>query len=79
MMMAQVTGLELGEYIHCNGDVHIYLNHLDQVREQLSRTPGKLPKMKINPEVKDIFSFKVEDFELVDYNPQPSIKAEIAV
>jgi len=79
MMMAQVTGLKLGDYIHCNGDVHIYKNHLEQVKEQLTRTPRKLPKMKINPDVKDIFSFKIEDFELVDYDPLPSIKAEIAV
>ncbi|OQA52123.1 MAG: Thymidylate synthase [candidate division WS2 bacterium ADurb.Bin280] len=79
MMMAQVTGLSLGEYIHTNGDVHIYKNHFDQVKEQLSRTPRKLPTMKLNPKVKDIFKFEYEDFELIDYDPWPAIKAPIAI
>ncbi|MBI2037433.1 MAG: thymidylate synthase [Candidatus Magasanikbacteria bacterium] len=79
MMIAQVSGLEPGEFIHTFGDVHIYRNHFEQVKEQLSRTPKKLPQMKINPDIKDIFGFKFEDFELVDYNPDPPIKAPIAV
>lgn len=79
MMVAQVTGLEPGEFIHTFGDVHIYNNHLEQVKEQLSREPKELPKMKINPEIKSIFEFKFEDFELVDYNHHPPIKAPIAV
>jgi len=79
MMVAQVTGLEAGEFIHTLGDTHIYHNHFEQVKEQLSRTPGALPKMKLNPEVKDIFDFKYEDFELVDYVAQPHIKAQVAV
>lgn len=79
MMLAQVCGYQYGEFIHTFGDAHIYLNHLDQVHTQLERTPRPLPKMKINPEVKDIFSFKYEDFELVDYNPYPHIKAEVSV
>ena len=79
MMMAQVTGLELGEFVHTFGDVHIYLNHQKQVNEQLSREPKALPKLKINPDVKDIFGLKFEDFELIDYNPHPPIKAPVAV
>ncbi|MDE6117979.1 MAG: thymidylate synthase [Duncaniella sp.] len=79
MMVAQVTGLEPGEFVHTLGDTHIYHNHFEQVKEQLSRTPGALPKMKINPDVKDIFDFKYEDFELVDYVAQPHIKAQVAV
>lgn len=79
MMVAQVCDLEPGDFIHTFGDLHIYKNHFDQVKEQLSREPRALPKMKINPAVKDIFGFKYEDFELVDYNPHPSIKAPIAV
>lgn len=78
-MMAQVTGLEPGEFVHTLGDTHIYHNHFEQVKEQLSRTPGVLPKMKLNPEIKDIFDFKYEDFELVDYVAQPHIKATVAV
>lgn len=78
-MMAQVTGLECGDFVHTTGDTHLYLNHLKQVDIQLMRTPRPLPKMKINPNVKDIFSFKYEDFELTDYNPWPHIKAEVSV
>lgn len=79
MMMAQVTGLELGEFIHTLGDTHIYLNHLEQVETQLARTPRALPTMRINPEVKDIFGFKYEDFTLEGYDPWPGIKAPISV
>lgn len=79
MMMAQVCGLQPGEFIHTFGDVHIYLNHLDQVNELLSREPRPLPRMRLNPEVKDIFSFRYEDFTLEDYNPYPPIKAEVSV
>jgi thymidylate synthase len=79
MMIAQSTGLELGEFIHTFGDVHIYNNHFDQVREQLAREPKTLPTIKINPDVKDIFGFHFEDFELQDYDPYPAIKALIAV
>ena len=78
-MMAQVTGLEAGEFIHTTGDTHLYLNHLEQAKLQLTREPRALPKMKINPDVKDLFSFKYEDFELTDYNPWPHIAAEVAV
>jgi len=79
MMLAQVCNLELGDFVHTLGDAHIYLNHLEQVNLQLSREPKDLPKIKINPEVKDIFNFKYEDFELIDYNPYPGIKAPIAI
>jgi thymidylate synthase len=79
MMMAQVCDLEPGEFIHSFGDVHLYNDHLEQAKLQLTRTPGPLPKMKINPEVKDIFSFTFEDFELLDYHPQPHIKANVSV
>lgn len=79
MMLAQVVGLEVGEFVHTFGDLHLYLNHIEQAKEQLSRTPRPLPTMKINPEVKDIFAFKFEDFTLEGYNPYPSIKAPIAV
>ena len=79
MMMAQVTGLKPGEYIHTNGDVHIYKNHYEQVKTQLKRKPYPLPTMKLNPKVKDIFKFRFEDFELVNYKCHPGIKAPIAI
>ena len=79
MMVAQVTGLQPGEFIHTLGDTHIYLNHIEQVKLQLSREPRSLPKMVINPEVKSIFDFKYEDFSLQDYNPHPHIKGAIAI
>ena len=79
MMMAQVTGLEAGEFIHAPGDAHIYTNHFEQVKEQMSREPRALPKMTLNPEVKDLFSFQYEDFTLSDYNPHPHIKGVVAV
>ena len=79
MMIAQVTDLEPGEFIHTLGDAHLYNNHLDQVREQLSREPRQLPTMRINPEVKSIDSFVFEDFELVNYQPHPHIPAPVAV
>jgi len=79
MMVAQVCDLEPGEFIHTLGDAHLYSNHLDQTELQLSRTPYPLPKMKINPEVKNIFDFKFEDFELVDYKYHPHIKGAVAV
>jgi len=79
MMIAQVCDLKLGDFVHTLGDAHIYLNHIDQVKEQLERSPKPLPNMKINPLVKDIFNFKYDDFELVDYDPYPLIKAPVAV
>jgi len=79
MMVAQVTGLKPGEFIHSFGDAHLYLNHLDQAREQLSRRPYPLPAMRINPAVKDIFAFRYEDFALENYQAHPTIRAEIAV
>ena len=78
-MMAQVTGFEVGEFIHTTGDTHLYLNHLDQARLQLTRTPRPLPRMKINPDVKDLFSFRYEDFELEGYDPWPHIAATVSV
>ena len=78
-MMAQVTGYKAGDFIHTTGDTHLYLNHLDQARLQLTREPRQLPVMKINPDVKSIFDFKYEDFELEDYDPWPHIKAEVSV
>lgn len=79
MMMAQVCGLEPGEFIHTLGDAHIYTNHLDQVREQLSRTPRELPRMSINPDIKDIFGFCYDDFSLEGYDPHPAIKGQVSV
>lgn len=79
MMIAQVCGLKPGEFIHSFGDTHIYTNHIEQVKLQLTREPRPLPILKINPDVKCIFDFKYEDFELVDYNPHPHIKGEVSV
>ena len=79
MMMAQVTGLQAGEFIHTFGDVHLYSNHMEQAKLQLSRKPYPLPTMKINPDVKDLFDFKYEDFTLENYQHHPAIKAPVAV
>jgi thymidylate synthase len=78
-MMAQVTELKPGEFIHTLGDAHIYLNHIEQVKLQLTRDPRALPVMKLNPAVGDLFSFSFGDFELMNYNPHPHIKGEISV
>ena len=78
-MMAQVTGLRAGDFVHTLGDAHIYLNHLDQVHLQLTREPRSLPQMVLNPEVKDIFSFQYEDFQLLNYDPHPHIAGVVAV
>jgi thymidylate synthase len=79
LMIAQVCDMEPGEFIHSFGDVHLYNNHFEQAKLQLSRTPFDLPQMKINPDVKDIFDFKFEDFELLNYQSHPGIKAAVAV
>lgn len=79
MMVAQVTGLEACDFVHTMGDTHLYKNHFEQAQLQLTREPRKLPRMVINPEVKSIFDFKYEDFQLVDYDPHPHIKAEVSV
>jgi thymidylate synthase len=79
MMVAQVCNLRLGDFVHTLGDAHLYLNHLDQTREQLSRVPRNLPVMRINPEVRSIFDFRFEDFALENYDPHPPIKAPVAV
>lgn len=78
-MMAQVTGLKTGDFIHTTGDTHLYLNHIEQAKLQLTRTPRELPQMKLNPDVKNLFDFRYEDFELLNYDPWPHIKAEVAV
>jgi thymidylate synthase len=79
LMVAQVTGLDAGEFVHTLGDAHLYLNHLEQARLQLSRSPTPLPKMTLNPAVTDLFAFRYEDFSLEGYDPHPHIKAEVAV
>lgn len=79
MMMAQVTGLEPGDFVHTTGDTHLYLNHLEQARLQLTREPRPLPTMRLNPDVKSLYDFKFEDFELVGYDPWPHIKADVSV
>jgi thymidylate synthase len=79
MMVAQVCDLEPGDFVHTFGDVHLYSNHVDQAQEQLTREPRALPTMRINPNVKDLFAFRYEDFELVDYEPHPHIKALVSV
>lgn len=79
MMMAQVTGLKAGDFVHTLGDTHIYMDHLEQVKLQLTRDPRSLPTMRINPDVKDIFSFKYEDFQLENYDPHPHIKGKVSV
>lgn len=79
MMMAQVCGLQAGEFVHTLGDAHLYQNHLEQARLQLTREPRALPKMHINPDVRDIFAFKFDDFTLSDYDPHPHIKADVSV
>ncbi|MDR1097989.1 MAG: thymidylate synthase, partial [Tannerella sp.] len=79
LMMAQVTGLQAGDFVHTLGDAHIYTNHLEQIKIQLSRAPRSLPLMLINPEVKNIFGFRYEDFELMNYDPHPHIKGEVSV
>ncbi len=79
MMIAQVTGLQPGDFVHTFGDAHLYANHFEPCRQQLSRTPRPLPEMKINPAVQSIFDFRFEDFQVLGYDPYPSIKAPIAV
>ena len=79
LMMAQVTGLEAGDFIHTTGDTHLYLNHLEQARLQLTREPRPLPRMVLNPDVRDLFAFRYEDFDLQGYDPHPHIKAEVSV
>ena len=79
LMVAQVSGLEPGEFVHTLGDAHLYLNHLEQAREQLARQPRPLPRMRLNPDVKDLFAFRYEDFTLEGYDPHAAIKAPIAV
>lgn len=79
MMIAQVCDLKAGEFIHTFGDAHLYLNHLEQAKEQLNRKPRQLPAMHLNPTVSDIFAFRYEDFTLRDYQPYPAIKAPVAV
>ena len=78
-MIAQVTGLQPGDFVHTFGDAHIYSNHLEQVDEQLSRSPRPLPSLKLNPDVQDLFAFTMDDIEVVDYDPLPRISAPVAV
>lgn len=78
-MMAQVCNLKVGDFVHTLGDAHLYSNHLEQAKEQLSRTPRPLPKLLLNPDVKDLFSFRFEDIQIVEYDPHPAIKAEVAI
>ena len=79
MMIAQVCNLQYGDFVHTLGDAHIYKNHFEQVKTQLTREPKTLPKMIINPNIKNIFDFKFDDFDLVDYNPHPHIKGKVAI
>ena len=79
MMIAQVTDLQPGDFVHTFGDVHLYNNHIDQAKEQLSRDTRTLPQMKINPKIKDITAFTFEDFELINYDPHPHIKAAVSI
>jgi len=79
MMVAQVCGYEYGDFVHSFGDAHIYNNHMEQIELQLSREPRPLPQMKINPDIKDIFEFKFEDFSLENYDPHPHIKGKVAI
>jgi thymidylate synthase len=79
LMVAQVCALQPGEFVHTFGDTHLYLNHLEQAREQVERTPRRLPLMRLNPEVRDLFAFRYEDFALEEYDPHPAIKAPVAV
>jgi thymidylate synthase len=79
MMVSQVCGLKPGEFVHTFGDAHLYLNHLEQTREQLARAPRPLPRMRLNPAIRDVFAFRYEDFTLEAYDPHPAIKAPIAV
>ncbi|HEY8230218.1 MAG TPA: thymidylate synthase, partial [Rhodanobacteraceae bacterium] len=78
-MMAQVCGLECGDFVHTFGDLHLYSNHVQQAQEQLTRTPRPLPKLVLNPDVQSLFDFRFEDIRVVDYNPWPAIKAPVAV
>ena len=79
MMLAQVCGLQAGEFVHTLGDAHLYNNHFEQAHLQLTREPRALPTMRINPDVRDIFAFKFDDFELLNYDPHPHIKAQVSV
>ena len=79
MMMAQATNLQPGDFVHTLGDAHLYVNHLEQARMQLQRQPRRLPTMQLNPDVRDLFAFKFADFELLNYDPHPHIKAPVAV
>jgi thymidylate synthase len=79
LMMAQVCDLDPGDFVHSFGDIHLYSNHVEQAQLQLTRTPREIPKMKLNEDVKNIFNFRFEDFELLDYNPHPHIKAQVAI